>query len=82
LQNLGVTFTPTFWGLMACFAEGIGGLLILLVLLFRPATLLIVFTMIWLKFNIFMMAMAGWLLHMKWKQASLSFFFCSPDQGS
>lgn len=46
MSNLGITFMPTFWGFMASFAEGVGGLLILLGLLFRPAALLIVFTMI------------------------------------
>jgi putative oxidoreductase len=46
MQNLGITFMPTFWGFMAGFAEGFGGLFILLGLIFRPAALLIVFTMI------------------------------------
>lgn len=46
MSNLGITFMPAFWGFMASFAEGVGGLLILLGLLFRPAALLIVFTMI------------------------------------
>ena len=44
--NLGITFAPIFWGFMASFAEGVGGLLILLGLLFRPAELIIIFTMI------------------------------------
>jgi putative oxidoreductase len=46
MQNLGITFIPVFWGFMASAAEGVGGLLILLGLLFRPAALLIIFTMI------------------------------------
>ena len=46
ISNLGITFAPIFWGFMASFAEGVGGLLILLGLLFRPAALLIIFTMI------------------------------------
>lgn len=46
MANLGVHSYPTFWGFMAGAAEGIGGLLILLGLFFRPACLLIVFTMI------------------------------------
>ena len=46
MQNLGITFIPTFWGVMAGFAEGIGGLFILLGLLFRPAAFLIIFTMV------------------------------------
>ena len=46
MSNLGITFAPVFWGFMASFAEGVGGLLILLGLIFRPAALLIIFTMI------------------------------------
>lgn len=46
MGNMGVHAYPTFWGFMAAFAEGIGGLFILLGLFFRPACLLIMFTMI------------------------------------
>ena len=46
MQNLGITIMPAFWGFMAGTAEGVGGLLILIGLLFRPAALLIIFTMI------------------------------------
>ncbi|OAQ38557.1 DoxX family protein [Pedobacter psychrophilus] len=46
MQSLGITFLPTFWGFMAGFAEGIGGLLIVLGLLFRPAAILIILTLI------------------------------------
>jgi putative oxidoreductase len=41
----GIHFLPTFWGFMAAAAEGVGGLLLILGLFFRPATLLILFTM-------------------------------------
>ena len=41
----GIHFLPTFWGFMAAAAEGIGGLLLVLGLFFRPATLLVLFTM-------------------------------------
>src|SRR4028118_1524002 len=46
MANLGIHDFPGFWGFMAAFAEGIGGLLIVLGLFFRPACLLIIFTMI------------------------------------
>ncbi|MDA3868262.1 MAG: DoxX family protein [Salinivirgaceae bacterium] len=45
MSNLGITFMPSFWGLMAGFSETIGGLLIILGLAFLPATLLMAFTM-------------------------------------
>lgn len=41
----GIHFLPTLWGFMAAAAEGIGGLLLVLGLFFRPATLLVLFTM-------------------------------------
>ena len=46
MGNLGINFAPTFWGLMAAIAEGIGGLLLVLGLFFRPITLMLVFNMI------------------------------------
>ena len=46
MGNLGVTAYPTFWGFMAAFAESICGLFVVLGLFFRPACLLIMFTMI------------------------------------
>ena len=45
MSNLGIHFTPTFWGFMAAFAETIGGILFALGLFFRPAALLLVGTM-------------------------------------
>ncbi len=45
MHNFGIDFLPAFWGFMAGFAEGIGGLLIVLGLLFRPAALLIIVTL-------------------------------------
>jgi putative oxidoreductase len=45
MANLGVGFAPTFWGFMAAFSEGIGGLLLILGFFFRPATALMAFTM-------------------------------------
>jgi putative oxidoreductase len=46
MGNLGIDFYPVIWGFMASFAEFVGGLFLVLGLLFRPATLLIFITMI------------------------------------
>lgn len=46
MANWGITFAPVFWGFAGAMAEFGGGLLVLLGLLFRPACLLLVFTMI------------------------------------
>jgi putative oxidoreductase len=45
MENLGITFLPVFWGFMAAFAEFGGGLLLILGFLFRPALLMLIFTM-------------------------------------
>ncbi|PLX79736.1 MAG: DoxX family protein [Desulfuromonas sp.] len=42
---LGVDFLPTFWGFCAATTETVGGLFLLLGLFFRPACLLLAFTM-------------------------------------
>lgn len=41
----GISYAPTFWGFMAAFAEFGGGILFTLGFLFRPACLLMAFTM-------------------------------------
>lgn len=46
MQLLGIDFAPAFWGFMAGFAEGVGGILLMLGLFFRPVTLLLLFTML------------------------------------
>lgn len=46
MQAVGIAFAPTFWGFMAAFAETVGGLLLILGFLFRPACLLLVITML------------------------------------
>ncbi|MDO5664643.1 MAG: DoxX family protein [Bacteroidia bacterium] len=46
MSNLGINFAPTFWGFMAAFAETVGGILFALGLFFRPATLLLIGTMV------------------------------------
>jgi len=45
MGNLGITWIPVFWGFMAAFAEAICSLLVIVGVLFRPATLLLAFTM-------------------------------------
>jgi len=44
--TLGIHFLPVFWGFMAAVAEGIGGLLLLMGLLSRPACLLMFINMV------------------------------------
>ena len=73
MQNLGITFMPALWGFMASFAEGIGGLLVLLGLLFRPAALLIVFTMIVAVIQHFS-AGDGWLVASHAIETGFAFF--------
>jgi len=45
MGEVGIHFAPTFWGFMAGFAEGVGGLLVVLGLFFRPACFMILFTL-------------------------------------
>jgi putative oxidoreductase len=46
MGNLGIHFAPIFWGFMAAFSEFAGGILFILGFLFRPAALLLTFTMV------------------------------------
>jgi putative oxidoreductase len=45
MRLLGIHFAPTFWGFLAAAAEGVGGLLMVLGLFFRPAAFFALFTM-------------------------------------
>ncbi len=45
MSNLGIDFAPEFWGLCAALAEFGGGLLLITGFLFRPACLVLMFTM-------------------------------------
>jgi putative oxidoreductase len=45
MRMLGIQFLPTLWGFLASAAEGVGGLLMVLGLFFRPAAFLALFTM-------------------------------------
>lgn len=46
MENLGITWAPVAWGLIAALTEAVGGILIALGFLFRPAALLLLLTMI------------------------------------
>ena len=46
MSLLGVGFAPTFWGFMAAFAEFGGGVFFILGFLFRPAAIMLTFTML------------------------------------
>jgi putative oxidoreductase len=46
MGHVGLGFAPEFWGLMAAIAEFVGGLLLVLGLLTRPAAALMAFTML------------------------------------
>jgi len=46
MAHLGVTFAPVMWGFLAASAETVGGALMVLGLLFRPATAMLFFTMV------------------------------------
>ncbi|OKL39915.1 DoxX family protein [Pontibacter flavimaris] len=46
MELLGIGFAPVFWGFMAGFAEVAGGALLVLGLLFRPAVMLLLVTML------------------------------------
>ena len=45
MNNLGIGFIPTFWGLMAAISEFFGGACLILGLFFRPACILLTITM-------------------------------------
>lgn len=46
MANLGISFAPAFWGLMAASAECFGGLFLAMGLLARPAAAAMAFTML------------------------------------
>lgn len=45
MSNLGISLYPKFWGFLASIAETIGGLLMVIGFFFRPAMLVMAFTM-------------------------------------
>ena len=45
MKVVGIDFLPVFWGFMAAVAETFGGFLLIVGLFFRPACMLLVFTM-------------------------------------
>ena len=46
MAGLGITFMPNIWGLVATLSEFVGGFLLILGFLFRPAATLIALTML------------------------------------
>lgn len=46
MGNVGIDFFPIFWGFMAAVTEGIGGLLLVLGVFYRPTCLLLCVVMI------------------------------------
>ena len=46
MQDFGITSVYGIWGFLAAFAEGIGGLMLILGFVFRPAAFLLLATMI------------------------------------
>ena len=46
MAHLGIDIFPAFWGFMAAATEGIGGILLILGICYRPVCLLLTFTMI------------------------------------
>jgi putative oxidoreductase len=84
IQNFGITFLPAFWGLMAGVSEGIGGILIVLGLIFRPAAILIIITLIVAATNSFSSG-DGWLGAAHAIETGLAFFlllFVGPGKYS
>jgi putative oxidoreductase len=45
MGHLGIGFAPVFWGFLAAFSEFAGSILLILGVLFRPAALMLAFTM-------------------------------------
>src|SRR6188768_572793 len=45
MGNLGISIYPKFWGFLAATTEGIGGMLLIIGIFYRPVALLLAFTM-------------------------------------
>jgi len=46
MRHVGIDFLPIFWGLLAAVAETLGGVFVFIGFFFRPAALLLAFTML------------------------------------
>lgn len=46
MKNIGITFLPILWGLLAALTETFGGFLLIIGFAFRPVCLLLTFTML------------------------------------
>lgn len=51
MQNIGITFLPVVWGLLAALIETFGGFLLIIGFAFRPVCLLLAFTMLIASLN-------------------------------
>jgi putative oxidoreductase len=63
MQNVGISFAPVFWGLLATLSEFCGGLLLLLGLFTRTAAFFMAFTMFMASTSHFK-AMDPWMIIM------------------
>ncbi len=74
MQHLGIYFLPVMWGFMAAASETLGGALLLIGFLFRPAAILLFCTMLVaaiMKFN----AGGGAFLEWAWPAEMAIVFF-------
>lgn len=78
----GIKFAPAFWGFMAAVAEGVGGLLIVLGLFFRPATLLVLFTMFVAAYMHLTVMKQGHEMAVVYGIVALSLFIIGPGRYS
>ena len=46
MGNLGISIYPAFWGFLASVTEGVGGMLMIIGIFYRPVCLLLAFTML------------------------------------
>lgn len=51
MKNIGITFFPVIWGFMAAITETFGGFLLIIGFAFRPACLVLAFTMLIASLN-------------------------------
>jgi putative oxidoreductase len=87
MAKLGITFAPTVWGFLAACAESLAAGLIVLGLFFRPATLMLGFTMFVAAFHHLSLpadakgaGFAGAELAILYLVASLALFFTGPGR--
>ncbi len=85
MSHLGITFLPAFWGFMAAASESVGGALLILGFLFRPATGLLFFTMLvaaFMKYRVSGGAFLEWAWPAELGIVFLSLFFIGAGRFS